>query len=73
MTLKEQENNTQLLRSGETLTLNTLINRFKKQGITNPEKEANRFVEHLKNNNAIEIYDIYPWKNKTRLRKWKRL
>ena len=60
MTLKEQENNAQLLRNGETLTLNTLINRFKKQGVANPEQEANRFVEHLKNNSAIEIYDIYP-------------
>lgn len=60
MTLKEQENNTQLLRSGETLTLNILINRFKKQGVVDPEQEANRFVEHLKNNNAIEYYDIYP-------------
>ena len=60
MTLKEQENNTQLLRNGETLTLNILINRFKKQGVVDPEQEVNRFVEHLKNNNAIEFYDIYP-------------
>ena len=60
MTLKEQENNAQLLRNGETLILNTLINRFKKQGVADPEQEANRFVEHLKNNNAIEFYSIYP-------------
>ena len=60
MTLKEQKNNAQLLSSGETLTLNTLINIFKKQGIVDPEQEANRFVEYFKNNNAIEFYDIYP-------------
>lgn len=60
MILKEQENNTQLLHSGETLTLNILINRFKKQGVADPEQEANRFVEHLKNINIIEFYDIYP-------------
>ena len=60
MTLKKIENNTQLLRSSETLTLNTLINRLKKQGITNPEKEENRLINLLKNNNPIEFYDIYP-------------
>ena len=60
MTLKNQKNNTKLLCNGEMLTLKTLINRFKKQGITNQEKEANRLINLLKNNNAIEFYDIYP-------------
>ena len=60
MTSKEQENNAQMLRSGETLTLNILINRFKKQGVADPEQEANRFVKHLKNINIIEVYDVYP-------------
>ena len=56
MTLKEQENNTQLLRNDETLTLNILINRF----LANPEKEENRLIEYVKNNSVIEFYDIYP-------------
>ena len=63
MTLKEQKIKSQLLRNSETFILNTLIIRFKKQGIVNPEKEANRLVESLKNNNVIEFYDVYPWKN----------
>ena len=56
MTLKEQESNAQMLRNDETLTLNILINRF----LANPEKEENRLVEYVKNNNVIEFYDIYP-------------
>ena len=56
MTLKNQENNEQLLRNDETLTLNILINRF----LANPEKEENRLVEYVKNNSIIEFYDIYP-------------
>ena len=56
MTLKEQENKAQLLRNKEELTLNILINRF----LANPEKEENRLVEYVKNNNVIEFYDIYP-------------
>ena len=56
MTLKEQKNKAQLLRNEETLTLNILIDRF----LTNQEKETNRLVEYLKNNNVIEFYDIYP-------------
>ena len=60
MTLRNQENKAQLLRNDKTLTLNILINRLKKQGITNPEQEENRLVEYLKNNNVIEFYDIYP-------------
>lgn len=60
MTLKNQENKAQLLSNSETFILNTFINRFKKQGITNPEKESNRLIESLKNNNAIEFYDVYP-------------
>ena len=58
MILKKVKNNAKLLCNGETLTLKTLINRFKKQGITNPEKEARKYI--IKNNNAIEFYDIYP-------------
>ena len=56
MTLKNQENNAQMLRSEETLTLNILINRL----IANPEKEENRLIEYVKNNSVIEFYDIYP-------------
>ncbi len=32
------------------------IDRF----LANPEKETNRLVEYLKNNNVIEFYDVYP-------------
>ena len=60
MTLKNQENKAQLLSNSETFVLNTLINRFKKQGIANQEQEVNRLIEYLKNNNAIEFYDVYP-------------
>ena len=56
----EISDNAQLLLNGEILTLNTLINRFKKQGVADPEQEGNRLVEYLKNNNnIIEFYDIY--------------
>ena len=60
MTLKNQVNKAQLLSNSETFILNTFIDRFKKQGITNPEKEENRLIEYVKNNNAIEFYDVYP-------------
>ena len=60
MTLKNQENKAQLLSNSETFILNTFINRFKKQGIANPEKEESRLIEYVKNNNAIEFYDVYP-------------
>ena len=60
MTLKNKENKAQLLSNSETFILNTLINRFKKQGIANPEKESNRLIKYLENNNAIEFYDVYP-------------
>ena len=60
MTLKEQENNAQMLRNGKILTLNTLINIFKKQGVADPEQEANRLIEYAKNNSIIEFYDVYP-------------
>ena len=52
----ETNDNAQLLRNDETLTLNILINRF----LANPEKEENRLIEYVKNNNVIEFYDIYP-------------
>lgn len=58
MTLKKVKNNAKLLCNGETLTLKTLINIFKKQGITNPVVEAKKYI--LKNNNPIEFYDVYP-------------
>lgn len=58
MILKKVKNNAKLLYNGEALTLKTLIDIFKKQGITNPE--ANRLTNLLKNNNAIEFYDVYP-------------
>lgn len=59
MTLQNQENNAQLLRSRETLTLNTLINIFKKQGVADPEQEAKKYLLEQRNN-LIEFYDIYP-------------
>ena len=43
--------------NGETLTLNALYQRFLRRGISNPTKEAKKY---LKNNNPIEFYDIYP-------------
>ena len=43
--------------NGETLTLNALRQRFKRQGIDNPTAEAKKYI---KNNNPIEFYDIYP-------------
>ena len=52
----ETNDNEQLCENEETLTLNILINRF----LANPEKEENRLVEYVKNNNVIEFYDIYP-------------
>ena len=54
----ETNNNAQLCENEE--ILDEPFNRFKKQNIDNPEKEANRLVEYLKNNNVIEFYDIYP-------------
>ena len=36
------------------------FNKSKKQGINNPEKETDRLINLLKNNNPIEVYDIYP-------------
>ena len=56
MTLKNQENKAQLCKNEKEITLNILINRF----IANPEKEENRLIEYVKNNNAIEFYDVYP-------------
>ena len=57
MTLKNQKNNNkQLCKNEEEITLNILINRF----LANPEKEENRLVEYVKNNSVIEFYDIYP-------------
>lgn len=56
MILKNQENNAQLCKNEEDLTLNILINRF----IANPDKEENRLIEYVKNNSIIEFYDIYP-------------
>ena len=43
--------------NGETLTLNALIKRLMRQGISNPVKEAKKYI---KNNNPIEFYDVYP-------------
>ena len=56
MTLKNQENNAQLCKNEKEITLNIFINRF----IANPEKEENRLIEYVKNNNPIEFYDVYP-------------
>ena len=56
MTMKEQENKAQLLRNNETLTLNILINRFKRKEI----KKMNKLYEEISDimNNAIkEILD----------------
>ena len=45
------------LYNGETLTLNALVIRFRRAGISNPTQEAKKY---LKNNNPIEFYDVYP-------------
>ena len=44
--------------NGETITLNALRMRFKRQGIINPTQEAKKYI--IKNNNPIEFYDVYP-------------
>ena len=43
--------------NGETITLNALITRFWRAGLSNPTQEAKKY---LKNNNPIEFYDVYP-------------
>ena len=45
------------LYNGETLTLNALSMRFRRQGIPHPTIEAKKYI---KNNNPIEFYDVYP-------------
>ena len=44
--------------NGERLSLNALRLRFQRAGIEHPTAEAKKYL--LKNNNAIEFYDIYP-------------
>ena len=43
--------------NGQTLTLNALQKRFRRQGLSNPTEEAKKYI---KNNNPIEFYDVYP-------------
>ena len=43
--------------NGETITLNALSMRFRRQGIPHPTIEAKKYI---KNNNPIEFYDVYP-------------
>ena len=54
---KKEYNNQLCCYNGETLTLNALSQRFRRQGIDNPTTEAKKYI---KNNNPIEFYDIYP-------------
>ena len=54
---KKKYNNQLCNYNGETLTLNALSKRFRRQGINNPTTEAKKYI---KNNNPIEFYDIYP-------------
>ena len=46
--------------NGETLTLQALRMRFKRQGIINPIQEAKKYIIKKESKNAIEFYDIYP-------------
>ena len=50
-------NNQLCFYNGETLTLNALIKRFWRKGLSNPTAEAKKY---LLNNNPIEFYDVYP-------------
>ena len=45
--------------NGQTLTLNALRKRFRRKGITNPTKEAKKYIKK-ESKKPIEFYDIYP-------------
>lgn len=47
------------LYNGQTLTLNALSARFRRQGISNPTAEAKKYLIK-ETNNPIEFYDVYP-------------
>ena len=55
---KKQYNNQLCYYNGQTLKLNALVTRFYRAGIEHPTIEAKKYL--LKNNNAIEFYDVYP-------------
>ena len=46
--------------NGETLTLNALRCRFKRQGIINPTQEAKKYLIKKESKTPIEFYDVYP-------------
>ena len=46
--------------SGQTLTLNALRMRFKRQGIINPTQEAKKYLIKKESKTPIEFYDVYP-------------
>ena len=46
--------------NGETLTLNALRKRFRRQGITNPVLEAKKYLIKKESKTPIESYDVYP-------------
>ena len=46
--------------NGETLTLNALRERFKRQGIINPTQEAKKYLIKKESKTPIEFYDVYP-------------
>ena len=56
----EISDNAQLLSNSETLTLNTLIDKSKKQNIDNQEKESKKYILKKEPETPIEFYDVYP-------------
>ena len=61
MTLKKQENNTQLcIYNSEMLTLAALIMRFRRAGIEHPAIEAKKYLLKPEPKSPIEFYSIYP-------------
>ena len=53
----KEYNNQLCFYNGETLTLNALSMRFRRQGLSNPTLEAKKY---LLDTNPIEFYDVYP-------------
>ena len=46
--------------NGETITLNALRKRFKRQGIPNPTQEAKKYLIKKESKTPMEFYDVYP-------------
>ena len=57
---KKQYNNQFCLFNGETLTLNALSGRFRRQGISHPTIEAKKYLIKEETETPIEFYDVYP-------------